>query len=182
MSVVLKDTKSRDDVPRVDLSGESFTGKVTGKKFLIRFPLSMARQEKLDNILITLPYGDITTLQQQFIDIYEMSNDYPPRVADIGMKAKNASFVIDTMLKTGKEHPFMLICTLAIIYEDEDWSKWDETTAIQKIDDWRKEGYARSDFFGFAAIISAGFSANWKGNFQNISGMKAANIQKSRKD
>jgi hypothetical protein len=52
----------------------------------------------------------------------------------------------------------MLICTLFIVREDEDMTKWDEELAAEKVQDWTEEGLNISDFFTLG--ISAALELN----------------------
>ncbi len=61
----------------------------------------------------------------------------------------------------GREHPMLLLCSIFIVRENEDLSKWDETIALEKIADWKAECLAVEDFFALAFSSVRGFTAHY---------------------
>ena len=53
-------------------------------------------------------------------------------------------------------------CTLFIIREDEDLTKWDEALAEQKIEDWAENNIHEQDFFLLSMLYQARLSEWWK--------------------
>ena len=69
----------------------------------------------------------------------------------------------------GKIHPALEICSLFIVEDGEDVTKYDATVAKSKIDAWKKEGYAMQDFFTLAVSLVEGFTESYKDFTENIS-------------
>lgn len=54
------------------------------------------------------------------------------------------------------------VCTLFIVREDEDLTKWDESLAEQKIEDWAESNIHEQDFFLLSMLYQARLNEWWK--------------------
>ena len=75
---------------------------------------------------------------------------------DIGDLSYNQMTTINDL----SEHKYnngLMLCSLFINRPTEDISEWNERMATEKIDDWKKEGFAMEDFFLLALNSIEGF-------------------------
>lgn len=65
----------------------------------------------------------------------------------------------DGIVERGQERMdrALQICTIFILREGEDATRWDANLALQKIEDWKNEGYDVFDFFLLVAGISSSY-------------------------
>ena len=126
-----------------------------GKNYVVQKDLSIARFKELEQMEVELYYG--VTMQgmvDKLKDAFEDLNK--SKIADSSVKIYRILEGIAD--KVDRREPVALrICTLFLVTEDEDVTKWDEDLAKQKIKDWQEEGYVVDDFFSLAAALVPGF-------------------------
>lgn len=141
------------EVKHIDLSKDSFTA--NGTEYFIRDTLTVERYtqfEKLQNhYAFGLQFKQIAERLERSIDLANKGK---------GIEAWNVIF----NLKEGiayrledREHPALLICSLFMVTDGEDLTKWDEQLAKRKIEDWKREGISINDFFQCASNFVSGF-------------------------
>lgn len=137
----------------IDLKERSFTA--NGKVYFIEAgDISIARWAKYEELALEIQYG--TTQMEmfnKFKEITELANQL--KFADIAVLAHNMQ---NGMIKVMERLPVSLkICALFINEENEDRGSISDDMIAQKIDDWRKEGFAIGSFFqlglGFSRLI-----------------------------
>jgi hypothetical protein len=65
----------------------------------------------------------------------------------------------EARILNSRPNPALLICALFIAREGEDLALWVEAEQLEKIEDWRREGYDMACFFDLAALLRRGFLA-----------------------
>lgn len=121
-----------------------------GKKYFVNNKLSIARYEEYEKLQPRLAYDiDFENMFRQHKQQYQFLNDR--KFADAAVSLHNLMSGIRDLLDSKREHPALLMCALAIVGEKEDPGVYDENVQKEKIEDWRKEGYAMEGFFLFAA-------------------------------
>jgi hypothetical protein len=126
-----------------------------GHKFEVNTILSIDRYEHYQKLQPRLAYGiDFQALFNSDKKVYQLLNDQ--RFADCAVIIHNRMNGIKDILDNKREEPGLLTAALAILRDDEDPAIFDEKFQIEKIANWRKEGYAMEDFFLFAAAIMKG--------------------------
>lgn len=126
-----------------------------GKKFTVNANLSISRYEQYEKLQPRLAYGiDFDTMFKQLKQQYQLLNDR--KFADAAVISHNLMSGIKDILDLKREDPALLMCALAILGPGEDPGAYDEKVQLEKIDDWRKEGYGIDGFFLFAVSIMKG--------------------------
>ena len=151
---------------RIAQNANNFTA--NGIKYLINGePLSIARFEALERLQLEAEVGG--TVKDAFAKI-EKALEYlnKMRAVDAGIELRNALLGLSRIVEE-RHSPLLLICTLFIIKEGENLAEWNESEAIEKIEDWTMEGYAMTDFFGLAVSLLPSFMVNYNENSLNIS-------------
>lgn len=142
-----------NETKRLDLNFKEFTA--NGKKYLKNTVFSIKRFEAFEIWQPQLAYDlDFQAFYSQDVKLFDMINKQ--KFADCAVLIHNRLSKIKDLLDKKRTHPALLLCALAIVREDEDPGELDEALQLEKIEDWRKEGFAMSDFFLFAASIMEG--------------------------
>ena len=76
-----------------------------------------------------------------------------------------------------RTHPIFQLCALFINREDEDINVYDEQIMNDKIEDWKKEGYAATNFFRLAFNLVPNFIPT----FQEVSGDTSKKAESEKK-
>jgi len=90
-------------------------------------------------------------------------------------KVADAAVIIHNLLNgiaehlDKRDHPILQLCALFINTKDEDKTVFDEGVTQEKIDNWKKEGYAIEDFFQLAFNFVEGFIPAYNETIQDIS-------------
>ena len=71
----------------------------------------------------------------------------------------NMMAMVKDIENENREHPSLLMCALVINREGEDAGQYDEKLQLEKIEDWRKEGFDILPFFTFALSSACSASA-----------------------
>jgi hypothetical protein len=126
-----------------------------GMKFFVNNKLSIARYEQYEKLQPRLAYGiDFETMFKLHNQLYQNLNDR--KFADSAVICHNLMSGIRDLLDSKREDAALLMCALAINGENEDPGVYDEQVQKEKIEHWRKEGFAMEGFFLFAASIMKG--------------------------
>lgn len=126
-----------------------------GNKYFVNTKLSIARYEEYEKLQPRLAYDvDFENMFKLHKQLYQLLNDR--KFADAAVISYNLMSGIKDLLDKKREHPALMMCALAILREKEDPGSYDEQTQIEKIEDWRKEGFETEGFFLFAASIMKG--------------------------
>lgn len=126
-----------------------------GKEYKYIKELPIARFKELDKMEVEFFYG--FDMEKMFEKLKASFDDLNKgKMADAAVKVHNLmKGIADRVDK--REHIVMRICSLFLITDDEDITKWDEELASKKARDWEAEGYAMTDFFSLAATSLPGF-------------------------
>jgi len=90
-------------------------------------------------------------------------------------KVADAAVIIHNLLNgiaehlDKRDHPILQLCALFVNSKDEDKTVFDEGVTQEKIDNWKKEGYAIEDFFQLAFNFVEGFIPAYNETIQDIS-------------
>jgi hypothetical protein len=131
-----------------------------GKEYKILKELPIARFKELDAMEVEFYYGvDMQTMFNKLKEAFEAMNK--SKIADASVKVHNLmKGIADKVDK--REHIVIRICSLFLVTEDEDVTKWDEDLAVEKGKDWAAEGYSMSSFFSLVANFLPGFLKNYE--------------------
>ena len=141
------------EIKRLDFSKDSFTA--NGKEYFIRNTMTVERFSQFEKLQNHYAFGlSFSQIHDKLKDAVDFANKGK------GVEAWNVIF----NLKEGivyriedRMHPALLLCSLFMVTENEDITKWDEQSAKVKIEDWKKEGIDINDFFQFASNFVSGF-------------------------
>jgi hypothetical protein len=150
-----------------------------GREYKFCTELSIARFKELDKLEVEFFYG--FDMQQMFDKLKAAFEDLnKARPADASVKIYNLmKGVADKVDK--RENVVLRICSLYLVTDDEDVTKWSDDLAKQKIADWETEGYAMTDFFSLAATSLPGFLKSYESVTQDMSEEAAVADQKNKK-
>jgi hypothetical protein len=166
------------NLKRIDFSKPTIPA--NGKEYKFSTELSIARFKELDKLEVEFFYGfDMQQMFDKLKAAFEDLNKAKP--ADASVKIYNLmKGVADKVDK--RENVVLRICSLYLVTDGEDITKWSEELASEKIRDWETEGYAMTDFFSLAATSLPGFLSSYESVTQDMSEEAAATEQKSKKN
>jgi hypothetical protein len=157
------------EVKRLDPNANSFVA--NGVKYLISGdPLSIARFEVLERLQLEAEVGGtVKDLFNHVTKAMELAN--ASKLGETYVELVNSRLGLSRIME---ERPSQLlqICTLFIVKEGENVAEWTESEAIEKINDWKTDGYAMTDFFSLAVSLLPSFTPNYNADFQNILGQE----------
>lgn len=131
-----------------------------GKKYKFLNELTIERFKALDRMEVEFFYGfDMQKMFEKLKASFEDLNKN--KIADASVKVYNLMKGIADRIDE-REHIVLRICSLFLVTDDEDVTKWDEELAKEKAADWAAEGYAMSDFFSLAATSLPGFLKSYE--------------------
>lgn len=151
----------KTELVNLDLSANSFTA--NGHKYLVHGTLSLGRYKEYEKLQAQISWG--VDFEKQYKDLrraWELLNQMKP--AEAAVWINNMMSGVARVIEN-REHPALLLCTLFICREGEDLTTWDETTANEKIADWKAEGFEMESFFSYAFSLVKG----WRETLQDIS-------------
>lgn len=135
----------------INISERQF--EANGKKYFIESDdISIERWAKYEELSLELQYGtsSFVEMHQNWANVTSLANEL--RFADIAVLAHNMqTSVINAIERTPTQ---LKLCALFINEQNEDRNIISDEIIIRKIDDWRKEGFAISDFFQLALVFS----------------------------
>lgn len=139
---------------RIDFTKPSFVA--DGRTFYIKETLTIERFMEYERLQASMGFNlTFSAIFDSLKKIYELINSN--KILDGGIKLYNLMSGIAERID-GKLHPALEICSLFVIEEGEDITKYDDTIAKSKIEAWKKEGYAMQDFFTLAVSLVESFS------------------------
>lgn len=162
------------ETKRLDYTKDSFTA--NGKTYFIRDTMTIERFMQWEKLQNHYAYG---LTFQQIHDKVEQSIAFANKGK--GVEAWNILFNLKEGIAYRLEdriHPALMMCSLFMVTENEDLTKWDEVLAKTKVEDWKAEGIAMNDFFQFASNFTNGFIKIYNEIFQSISSMTKPNMSK----
>lgn len=131
-----------------------------GHKYYFEFELTIERYRKYEELQYLVAYG--VNLEQIVKD--DMAIDKALTGADIfGGIHEAKTILLNRRISAGRqladrEHEVLLFCSLFIVREDEDLTKWTLAQAKEKIEDWTKEGISIYSFFLLAPKLIKGLN------------------------
>ena len=147
----------RIDFEKPDVIGES------GKKYTITSSLNVTRWQEFEKLQNHVGWGlDFSGMMERLKETYELINKL--KFADAAVHIHNTMNGIAKSLEK-RYHPALLMCTLFIVTDDEDLSKWTESEAMAKIEDWKQ--YEVGDFFSLAANLVTGYLPAYEAHSQS---------------
>jgi hypothetical protein len=153
------------DLKQLDLNASEFEAK--GIKNYVKSSLSVERYRIFEKLQVEFGYG------RSFEDFHKQL-EKSVELANKGKSLEAWNIVFNLKDGVGKSleksaHPAMLICSLFIVWEDEDLTTWDEQKAEEKIKTWNDEGFDMNGFFRLAANLVSGYIEILESIFQNTS-------------
>ena len=147
------------ELKRIQVTDNSFTA--NGRKYLIQYDqISVGRYMIYEKKSVELGFGvsyfDIFDTIKQIEQSLTSGNDVMKGIDKAVVLARNQMAAI---AEQGNEAiPRQLVyCTLFCNREDEDLTSWNMNLALDKIEDWKKEGIVASDFFQLATSMIVGY-------------------------
>jgi hypothetical protein len=129
-----------------------------GHKYHVSKKISITRWKEYEKLEPRLTYGiGFDDLFKNIKKAYEALNSKEGKIADAAVILHNIMSGIKSIEDEKREHPSLLMCALVINREGEDTGKFDADLQLEKIEDWRKEGYDALPFFTFALCSIQGF-------------------------
>src|SRR6056297_134789 len=131
-----------------------------GKVYKILTQLPIGRFKELDKMEVEFYYGfDMQGMFDKLKASFEDLNRNKP--ADASVKIHNLMRGVAEKVDQ-RTHVVIRICSLFLVTEDEDLTKWNEELAKEKEKDWAEEGYSMTSFFSLVASFLPGFLQNYK--------------------
>lgn len=153
------------ETPRLNLEEKTF--KANGNTYYYSQNMCIDRFIEFERLQAHVGFGkDFKNLYDEMKKAYEHFNTN--RFADGSVIIHNLLNGIGQNLDK-RDHPVLQLCALFINREGENVKIFDADLNDQKIDDWKKEGYAIADFFQLAFNFVEGFIPAYNEIIQNIS-------------
>jgi len=141
------------EVKRIDFSKNKF--EANGRTYTVSGELCIDRFVEFERLQAHVGFGiDFKSIYATLKDAYDNLNK--GKMADSAVLIHNLINGIATNLDN-REHPSLELCALFLNREGEDTKVFDPDVMKDKIEDWRKEGYAIEDFFQLAFNFVNGF-------------------------
>lgn len=139
---------------QLDLKQKEFTA--NGNKYFIMDKISIDRYAVYQELLPELTFG--TSFGEMFRQLKNAYNHLnASKFADSAVIIHNLMSSVASVEQSQRVHPALKMAALFINLEDEDTGVYDEPKILNKIEDWRKEGYDISCFFSLALNSIEGF-------------------------
>jgi hypothetical protein len=149
-----------------------------GKDYRVVKELSIARFKELDKMEVEFFYGfDMQGMYNKLTDAFNDLNK--TKLADASVKIHNLIKGIADKIDN-REHVVLRICSLFLVTEGEDESKWSEELAAEKAKDWAAEGYSMTSFFSLVANSLPGFMNAYENAISDTSAEKKATKKKNQ--
>lgn len=142
--------------------GDSFANSfvANGTKYLIHPTLSIGRYEMYEELEIIFGNGaSHKEIFEELTAVFELVDKM--KFAQAAIRINNMITAVSRSLHM-RTTPMLLLCSLFIAKEGEDLSRWNEAEALEKIADWRADGYRIDDFFEFAFSCVTGLHQNYR--------------------
>lgn len=129
-----------------------------GHKYHVSKKISIPRWREYEKLEPRLTYGvGFDYIFSNLKKAYEALNSKEGKIADAAVILHNMMAMVKDIENENREHPSLLMCALVINREGEDAGQYDEKLQLEKIEDWRKEGFDILPFFTFALSSIQGF-------------------------
>ena len=142
----------KKQVKRLDLSKSEWIA--NGNKYYLEQDITTERYRWFEKYSIELAYGaDFESHHNLIGNIINLFNEGKD------VQAKSGLFNVNTSLQNRIENRTdraLKLCSLFILKEGEDPATYDEKIERDKIEDWKKEGFAMNDFFSLAFNLIPG--------------------------
>ena len=152
-------------VKRLNMEAKTFMA--NGNKYHYGMQLSIERFVEYEKMNLWAGFGmEFDKILGEIKTAYGLLNKSKP--ADAAVILKNLDDGV-TRNVDSRTHPMLNLCALYINREGENEKVVDLKLMDEKIEDWRKEGYAISDFFQLAFNFINGFIPIYNESIQAIS-------------
>jgi len=148
-----------NNIKRLDFKQSKFIA--NGKTYYIEYDqMTITRFQEYERLGVEMGFG------VQYQDLYKTLSDIYTTLTTgnsiLEAHNKAATIALNQMsaIKDQGEKRVpqqVLFCTLFINEKGEDLTTWSYSAAMDKIEDWKKEGIAAIDFFTLAANMLSGF-------------------------
>jgi len=156
--------KRPNEPKTIPLNAKHFEAK--GVKYYIHNMLSVERWEKYEEYQHLAGFGtDFQGLFELVKKAYLKLNER--KDADAAVTLHNIMVAIKQRLEK-RDNAVLMICALWCNSDDEDTKVFDEQKLMDKIQNWREEGYAMSSFFTIAWNLVPGFIDAYKEDLEDI--------------
>ena len=153
------------ETPRLNLEEKTFMA--NGNKYYYSQNMCIDRFVEFERLQAHVGFGkDFKNLYDEMKRAYDFLNTN--KLADGAVVLHNLINGIAQNLEK-RDHPILQLCALFINREDENVKEFDASLNDQKIEDWKKEGYAIADFFQLAFNFVEGFIPAYNEIIQDIS-------------
>lgn len=145
----------------------------SGKKYIVYPSLTTKRFEVFEQMQIEMEYGvSVSGFRAEVQKAYDKLNE--PKFADAATILNN---VLNgtSRIENRQPHPLLMICALFICGDDEDQSRWNDSEAQEKIQDWA--GVDVSFFLNCARLLFHRFTPDSNTDFPNTSETTAGDDQ-----
>jgi len=137
----------------INITDNSFVA--NGNKYLIHSSLSVGRIQQFEKLQARMQNGfSVYEISKKLEEIIKLTNEQKT------VQANTKLFVLHescTNIENDISHPALLMCSLFICKENDDLTSWNESKALENIEDWRIEGYDFKDFFHLAFNLAKDF-------------------------
>jgi hypothetical protein len=138
---------------------KSFTA--NGQNYSVSSGISLNRYREYEKLEPKLTFGlSFDDIYKSLSKLYELLNKQ--KFADCAIISYNLMSGIKDIENEKREHPALLMAALVINRDNEDAGVYDEKLQLEKIQDWRKEGYDALPFFTFALSSIQGFGEEYR--------------------
>lgn len=153
------------ETPRLDFEAKTFVA--NGNKYYYSQNMCIDRFIEFERLQAHVGFGkDFKNIYEKLKEAYGLLNTN--KLADAAVIVHNLVNGIAQNLEK-RDHPVLQLCALFINREGENVKEFNEDVNAQKIDDWKKEGYAIADFFQLAFNFVEGFIPAYNEIIQDIS-------------
>jgi len=137
------------------LCEKEFEGNNKPRKYYFHDSLSVARYEIFEDLEMLVAkgrsYADVLRSEKKIHDYLNKG-----LIVDAGIENYNSMELVKQKIER-RFHPAMQLVALFVNEEDEDMAKYDEVKMAKKMEDWKNEGFAMSDFSLLAFSLVEGF-------------------------
>ena len=134
-----------------------------GKKYKVTNSVSISRWREYEKLEPRLTFGmGFSDMYKQITKAYNALNTKQGNIADCAVILHNILNGLKSIEDEKREHPALMMAALVINFEGEDTGVYDEQIQLQKIEDWKKEGFDVLPFFTFALFSIQGFRETYQ--------------------
>lgn len=137
----------------INITDNSFIA--NGNKYLIHSSLSVGRIQQFEKLQARMQNGfTVYEIAKKLEDIIKFTNEQKTVQANTKLFLLHESCI---NAENDISHPALLMCSLFMCKENDDLTNWNESKALENIEDWRVEGYDFKDFFHLAFNLAKEF-------------------------